>query len=91
MEYAESPASEDELDAMAGFAAHMVQPSAYAIPPQTQKITPPEELQTVEKRGFPASLPRAESVGPNSAPLVEPEAEEQAISQQFLGTMSKLH
>jgi len=82
MEYAESPASEEEIDAMAGLAAHMVQPSAYAIPPQTEKIThPSDELQTFEKRGFPASLPRVESVEPNSTSLVEQEAEEQAISK----------
>jgi len=62
MDYEEPPVPEEELDALADFAAHMVQPSAYAIPPQTENITPPrEEMQTFGRRGFPSSIPRANS------------------------------
>ncbi len=44
------------------FAAHMVQPSAYAIPPQPESAVPkPKEEAAVASgsRGFPASIPRA--------------------------------
>lgn len=58
------PISQEELDVLADFAAHMVQPSAYAIPPQAENMVPArDELQTFETRGFPASIPRARSVG----------------------------
>ena len=69
--------TEEELDELADFAAHMIQPSAYAIPPQ-----PPETLASAfqeEKqsassaaststppgaapRSFPPSIPRAKPV-----------------------------
>jgi hypothetical protein len=78
MEYEESPASEEELDGLTDFAAHMVQPSAYAIPPQTENIHPPrEEMQTVGKRGFPSSIPRAKPAELLSTPLVETEVEDE--------------
>jgi hypothetical protein len=53
--------SEQELDSLADFAAHMVQPSAYAIPPQPGSLTPApkEETNSNGTRGFPASIPRA--------------------------------
>jgi len=58
--------TDDKLDALADFAAHIVQPSAYAIPPQPEsKISlPKEERQapTSGMRGFPTSIPRAKSV-----------------------------
>ena len=58
--------TEEKLDALADFAAHMVQPSAYAIPPQTESKTPlpKEETQapTAGTRGFPTSIPRAKPV-----------------------------
>ena len=61
---AESPISEKELDSLADFAAHMVQPSAYAIPPQPGGLTPApqEEIRSNGVRGFPASIPRAKPV-----------------------------
>jgi len=55
--------TEEKLDALADFAAHMVQPSAYAIPPQPENKSqlPKEEIQTITagSRGFPTSIPRA--------------------------------
>jgi hypothetical protein len=63
---ADSPStiSERELDSLADFAAHMVQPSAYAIPPQPGGLTPvpQEETKSNGGRGFPASIPRAKPV-----------------------------
>ena len=63
----ESPITEEQLDALADFAAHMVQPSAYAIPPQPESIIPlPEEEENETAaasapRGFPISIPRTKS------------------------------
>ena len=53
--------TEEQLDALADFAAHMVQPSAYAIPPQPENTLPPlkEEAKSNGSRNFPASIPRA--------------------------------
>lgn len=61
---AEHPISETELDSLADFAAHMVQPSAYAIPPQAESMGPAskEETKSNGTRGFPASIPRAKPV-----------------------------
>jgi hypothetical protein len=82
LEEMESPASEGEPDAFANFAAHMVQPSAYAIPPQTENSTPPrEEMLTFGKRGFPSSIPRAKPAEPLSTTLVETEVEDEQISE----------
>ena len=66
-----STITEEELDELADFAAHMIQPSAYAIPPQPQE-TPPSGLQEATSltpepatsstpstpRSFPPSIPR---------------------------------
>lgn len=80
-EVSESPESEpatiteEELDALADFAAHMLQPSAYAIPPQPAELLPPD-LQQKEKtsttpattaspstpRNFPPSIPRVQPI-----------------------------
>jgi hypothetical protein len=56
--------SEEELDALADFAAHYVQPSAYAIPPQPESHLPAAREQGPPAvpsagRGFPSSIPRA--------------------------------
>ncbi len=61
-----SSISEQELDELADFAAHMIQPSAYAIPPQPEGMMPlpEEEMQTPTPRGFPPSIPRAAPTGP---------------------------
>jgi hypothetical protein len=75
-EYQPTPVAE-EIDALANFAAHIVQPSAYAIPPQPDVSTPPlEESQTSGSRGFPASLPRAKPVEVSAVSPIESEAEE---------------
>ena len=65
----ESPITEEELDALADFAAHIVQPSAYAIPPQPETVIPVPEEEVHESatasvpRGFPLSIPRTKSSG----------------------------
>jgi hypothetical protein len=60
--------TEERLDALADFAAHVVQPSAYAIPPQSEsRIPPPKDEMNAESsggRGFPSSIPRAKPVEP---------------------------
>lgn len=57
-----SSITEEELDSLADFAAHMIQPSAYAIPPHPETTIPvPEEAihNTLSMpRGFPSSIPR---------------------------------
>ena len=58
------PITEEELDALAEFGAHMIQPSAYAIPPQAGTLSPRpsrEESQSNGGRSFPASIPRIQS------------------------------
>ncbi len=66
--------SEEELDALADFAAHMVQPSAYAIPPQPESALPlpkQETESTTGPRNFPPSIPRVKAVEPISTPIVK--------------------
>ena len=79
----ESSVTEEELDALADFAAHMVQPSAYAIPPQPETTTslPEEEMAASSTapiaRAFPLSIPRTESHGSKpKAVVVLPDLEE---------------
>jgi hypothetical protein len=73
--------TEEKLDALADFAAHMVQPSAYAIPPQPESriSMPKDEVQAAASggRGFPSSIPRAK---PADQPIVaeEPVVEDNA-------------
>ena len=67
--------TEDELDALADLGAHLIQPSAYAIPPHPESIyTPPETTPATTptptgSRSFPPSIPRAKHPEP------EPEIE----------------
>jgi hypothetical protein len=60
--------TDEKLDALADFAAHMVQPSAYAIPPQPESKVPlpTEGTQATSSgaRGFPTSIPRAKPAEP---------------------------
>lgn len=72
---ATSSITEEELDALADFAAHMVQPSAYAIPPQTDGTPPLPKADTqsaTTPRSFPPSIPRASIVQPVSTPVTSP-------------------
>ena len=63
--------TEEELDSLADFGAHMVQPSAYAIPPQPES-THPERKEEISastpissgQRSFPPSIPRVKSTEP---------------------------
>ena len=86
--------TEEELDALADFAAHMVQPSAYAIPPQPDNLPPLPQQEpasgTSSSRGFPSSIPRANSGEPVSTPVlgttpeVEEESEEEEIQEPIV-------
>ncbi|HQX15287.1 MAG TPA: hypothetical protein PLA27_02615 [Anaerolineales bacterium] len=63
--------TEEELDRLAEFGAHMLQPSAYAIPPQPPADIPPlpQAASSDAPRGFPLSIPRQK---PDEA-VIEPE------------------
>lgn len=71
--------SEEKLDALADFAAHMVQPSAYAIPPQPENRIPlpNDESSSIASggRAFPSSIPRAKPME-QSTVVEEPTVEE---------------
>lgn len=79
-----SPISEEKIDEMADFAAHMLQPSAYAIPPQPEELIPPlqeESLPATTRalstpRSFPPSIPRAKSTAEPLSEEVEELIEE---------------
>lgn len=79
--------SEEELDSLADLGAHMVQPSAYAIPPQPERAQNEEIPSTAPMhtgpRDFPPSIPRVKPVETNLAAgeeieeeAFEPEADE---------------
>jgi hypothetical protein len=79
----EAPATvtEEEIDALADLAAHMIQPSAYAIPPQPEGAIPASRPETPgPSRNFPSSIPRTTPVEPapslNVVPPPEMEVEE---------------
>ena len=72
------PITEDELDELADFAAHMIQPSAYPMPPLPADMIPlPEEMPATESmmRGFPTSIPRTNLPAKLPDPKVEFEEE----------------
>lgn len=77
--------TEEELDELADLAAHLVQPSAYAIPPQPEEANPlPPRVEGLgaplpatssspsTPRNFPPSIPRAKPV---EAAKIEPSLE----------------
>ena len=79
----QSPPSitEEQLDELVDFAAHMVQPSAYAIPPQPDEMIPLPKEETpsavsTTPRNFPPSIPRVQSVEPKIEPIIAGESEE---------------
>ncbi|HXD12309.1 MAG TPA: hypothetical protein VN653_19720 [Anaerolineales bacterium] len=89
----ESSITEEELDELTDFAAHMIQPSAYAIPPQPENIPalPPKDETTSKPsltapRNFPPSIPRVNSNASNivSTQIEEPEedVEEEAETEE---------
>jgi hypothetical protein len=62
--------NDEKLDALADFAAHIIQPSAYAIPPQSGNAMPLPKDEVPETanggRGFPSSIPRAKPAEPKA-------------------------
>jgi hypothetical protein len=77
--------SEEQLDALADFAAHMVQPSAYAIPPQPETLIAPaqEAAHSTRTGSFPSSIPRAEPEEPKIE-LDLPDIEVEAVPEEEL-------
>ncbi|HLA07222.1 MAG TPA: hypothetical protein VJ022_07255, partial [Anaerolineales bacterium] len=87
----DSPSSitEEQLDELVDFAAHMVQPSAYAIPPQPEELIPlpTEEDPTFTKntpRSFPPSIPRVQPIEPEIelATFEESEGPDEAVETE---------
>ncbi|HUG35111.1 MAG TPA: hypothetical protein VMJ90_10105, partial [Anaerolineales bacterium] len=83
----DSPAiTEEQLDEMAEFAAHVLQPSAYAIPPQPAEATPPPPNQETPSipRSLPPSIPRLKPVEqkPVEQIVEEPVIEEEDESEE---------
>ncbi|MFN8386795.1 MAG: hypothetical protein U0X92_10290 [Anaerolineales bacterium] len=86
--------TEEQLDEMADFAAHVLQPSAYAIPPRPEELTPPIQseprpatTQTPSTpRSFPPSIPRAKTVKAKPEPVkqeaVVEESQEEVIEAE---------
>ena len=76
--------TEEKLDALADFAAHIVQPSAYAIPPQPESRIPLPKNDTQATasgaRGFPSSIPRAKPAEGQVA-LEERTVEDRSVDQ----------
>ena len=76
--------SEEKLDALADFAAHLVQPSAYSIPPQPEGRVPllQDEVPVASSggRGFPSSIPRAKPLE-QSVVVEEAVVEDQSTEQ----------
>ena len=66
------PVTEEQIDALADMAAHMVQPSAYAIPPQPDLPLPAPATGSSAARNFPPSLPRT-TTEPVPTPEADPE------------------
>ena len=71
---AQPQVTEEEIDALADMAAHMIQPSAYAIPPQPETLIPSPGLDAAasSSRNFPSSIPRSRPAEPNLSPVVPP-------------------
>lgn len=86
LDHQQPPITEEELDEMADFAAHMIQPSAYAIPPQPEDLIPPLQEDALPlvattalpstPRSFPPSIPRAQPVESTAEPASEDLKEE---------------
>ena len=87
-----SDMSEDELDALADLGVHLIQPSAYAIPPQSETVySPPEEKTATTPaptgpRTFPPSIPRAKP----AESKMEVETEEDVEAEIDLDTGEKI-
>jgi hypothetical protein len=87
----QSQITEEEIDALADLGAHLIQPSAYAIPPQPESPVPSPRMEPAAgpARNFPSSIPRSkpvEAAPPSIAPPTpeldvddEPEILEQPI------------
>ncbi len=80
---APSPVTEEQVDALADLAAHMVQPSAYAIPPQPENLVPSSSLEAPSSspRNFPTSIPRSTSTEPVQPPIIMPIPEADLVEE----------
>lgn len=100
----DSPASsvtEEELDELADFAAHLLQPSAYAIPPQPQEDLPPSFGEEPAEpapatittpstpRSFPPSIPRIKPATPPIEGKPEIKEGEHELVEEEVGSTTK--
>jgi hypothetical protein len=74
---AQPTVTEEEIDALADLAVHMIQPSAYAIPPQPDLVVPSPRVEATApaSKNFPSSIPRSKPMDPVPAPVIPPAAE----------------
>ncbi|MDQ2690742.1 MAG: hypothetical protein M3Y68_01775 [Chloroflexota bacterium] len=79
-----APITEEELDALADLGAHMVQPSAYALPsqPESMRSQPAAEPPSNGMRNFPASIPRAAPHEPETYPEVNTEPDMEPVHSE---------
>jgi len=99
--FEEPPITEDELDALADLGAHLIQPSAYAIPPQPENIYSPPEAKSATAptptgpRTFPPSIPRAKPPEPkieddfDEEQELEVETEEEIVEEEIDSDLQK--
>jgi hypothetical protein len=87
----QSTVTEEEIDALADLAAHMIQPSAYAIPPQPDTLIHPPSVEAAASpsRNFPSSIPRSRPTPPVAPattipPTIEEPDEEPEVPEQPL-------
>jgi hypothetical protein len=81
--------SEEDLDALAEMGVHLLQPSAYAIPPQPENVysqvreeTPATAPTPTGPRNFPPSIPRAKPIEPKVEVQEVELEEEQALEPE---------
>ena len=97
-EFVEDPViTEDELDALADLGAHLIQPSAYAIPPHPENVySQVREENTAStptptgQRSFPPSIPRAKPVEHEIEIQEESELDEESEAEEPIDVRSGL-
>jgi len=98
VDLAQEPAiTEEELDALADLGAHLIQPSAYAIPPHPENVYSQvkEEKSTntptpTGPRSFPPSIPRAKPIEHEVELQEEAELDEEPESDEPIDVKSSL-
>jgi len=98
VDLAQEPAiTEEELDALADLGAHLIQPSAYAIPPHPENVYSQfRDEKTANTptptgpRSFPPSIPRAKPIEHEVEVQEEPELDDEPESDEPIDVKSSL-